>query len=78
MADITMCQDRECPMRKTCRRSAESGTPITSFTRPNGIVEDHQSYFAKSPRVREDCNYYSPVRERQRNLNTAEWPKDDA
>ena len=76
MADICMCQDRDCPMRKTCRRSAESGTRITSFTKEDGTVIDHQSYFAKSPRVQEECDYYSPVGFPQKNLTTAEWPKD--
>lgn len=75
--DICMCQDRDCPDRKTCRRSAESGTPVNTFKRPDGSVVDHQSYFAKSPRVQDSCEFYSPVHQRQRNLSTAEWPKDE-
>jgi hypothetical protein len=48
MADITMCDDSECPKKATCFRALAWVTP------------GRQSYFAESPREGEECGYYWP------------------
>jgi lipoate synthase len=45
MADITMCNDSECPRCGTCWRF---NAPKSSF----------QSMFAESPRKGDECKYY--------------------
>jgi hypothetical protein len=45
MPDITMCQDNECPKNDTCYRY-------------NSNPNEHQSYFMKSPRDGDECDYY--------------------
>jgi len=44
MPDITMCQDKECPMKNKCYRY----TAVPSM---------RQSYFAESPREGNECKY---------------------
>ena len=47
MADITMCKDKECPMKEKCYR----------FTAR--VNEFRQSYFAESPREWDKCDYFT-------------------
>ncbi len=54
MADITMCEDDQCPMKKDCYR----------FTAH--VNEFRQSYFTISPREKNDCDYFWD-NERKRN-----------
>lgn len=49
MPDITMCNDEKCPKRKECY----SFMAIPS--------EYRQSYFAKSPRKNDKCEYFYPI-----------------
>lgn len=49
MADITLCNDHECPMSDYCYRHEAP---------PNG---QSQPYFTKSPRVGEMCDFYWPL-----------------
>lgn len=44
MPDITMCDDKECPMREGCYR----------FTAKPSM---RQAYFVKSPREGNECKY---------------------
>jgi len=44
MPDITMCEDKECPMKNKCYR----------FT---AVPSMRQSYFEESPREGNDCKY---------------------
>jgi len=55
MADITMCDDIYCPRKTICLRYC-------------GKPSDHQSWFAISPRDRQDCSEFIEmpgVREKQ-------------
>jgi hypothetical protein len=47
MADITMCKDRDCPLRMKCHRY-------------NAIPGERQSYFVESPRKGDKCDYRIP------------------
>jgi len=49
MADITMCEGTNCPMRANCYRYT---APVNPY---------RQSYFRVVPVDGENCNYYSPV-----------------
>lgn len=54
MPDITMCDDKTCPMRGKCYRYL-------------AIQSTHrQSYFMESPRDNEKCDYFLAVQQRQR------------
>jgi hypothetical protein len=49
VADITMCSDLECPLRKNCYRATAKENKY------------RQSYFVGSPREGKDnCEYYWP------------------
>lgn len=60
MADITMCDDKDCPMRTKCYR----------FTAP--VNQWRQSYFMSTPRKEfEACEEYVPNEEARRAKQTA-------
>jgi hypothetical protein len=46
MADITMCEDKECPKKESCYRYTAPASPY------------RQSYFWSSPRVEEECESF--------------------
>jgi hypothetical protein len=46
MADITMCQDKECPKRDECYRFTAPANPY------------RQSFFIDSPREGDECKYF--------------------
>ncbi len=50
MPDITMCDDKTCPLAPKCYRNPASGT------QPN---EYRQSWFVESPRTEERCDHFS-------------------
>jgi hypothetical protein len=65
----TRCQDRSCPKQQTC---------IRYDARP--MEAPGQSYFGKSPRVRDECNYYFATVHpgmKPPPLTEGEWPKTD-
>lgn len=47
MPDISMCNDKDCPMAAKCYRNPASGTKPSEF---------RQSWMA-SPRIGEECEY---------------------
>ena len=49
MADITMCTDKRCDKRHTCYRFKAKAS------------KHRQSYFNKSPRKGDKCDYYWEV-----------------
>jgi hypothetical protein len=49
MPDITMCDDKECPMKEQCYRYT---------AKPN---EFRQAYFVNSPKKMDGCDYFTPV-----------------
>ena len=49
MADITMCNDQGCSLRRHCYRAQAQASP-------------RQSYFAESPREGDKCNYFWDTR----------------
>lgn len=49
MADITMCEGAECPIKDSCRR----------FTAKVGLM---QSYFLNSPTEDSECEYYLEIK----------------
>lgn len=49
MADITMCEDRECPNFQRCYRAQ---APANEY---------RQAYFMASPRDLEICRFYAPM-----------------
>lgn len=49
MADITMCQDKQCPRKAECYRYTANPNPY------------RQSYFCTSPlQENEECEYFTP------------------
>ena len=66
---FTRCQDRSCPHAhaRSCQRYD-----------PNPFEAKGLAYFARSPRMRDDCNYFAPTNGalKPRPL-TSDWPKDD-
>lgn len=50
MADITLCKDDTCPKRYECFRY---------MTIPSNTM---QSYFMSSPRIGDECDYFSEDR----------------
>jgi hypothetical protein len=53
MADITMCEDKECPKKESCLRYTATANPY------------RQSYFCSSPRVEgEECVWFWDNEER--------------
>jgi hypothetical protein len=50
MPDFTMCKGEDCPMRESCYRYKAE---------PNSM----QSYFVNSPRVDDDCVFWTAIRE---------------
>lgn len=67
----TRCQDRGCPKQHDC---------IRYDARPMEVPG--QSYFGRSPRNRENCDYYYPVThpgmvgEKPKPLQETQWPTD--
>ena len=51
MADITMCNDYECPQKERCYRFMAN--PSTFW----------QSYFAESPKKMDGCDYFWEIGE---------------
>jgi hypothetical protein len=49
MPDITMCNDKECPMAAKCYRNQFNGTKLSEF---------RQSWFAESPRKGDECDHF--------------------
>lgn len=47
--DITMCDDKECPLKETCYRF--KATPS----------EFRQSYFSESPRKEDKCDHFMEI-----------------
>lgn len=60
---FTLCQDRACPQNRTCQRYDPS-------TMEGKLI----AYFARSPRVRDKCDYYAPPGP-VKSLS-GDWPKD--
>ena len=60
MPDITMCQDRECPRARRCRRSE-----LVTKALPR------QSWFMESPREAEECVHFWEADESARVTPTA-------
>lgn len=52
MADIQMCGDKTCPFRTRCKRSSESGTPVS---------EHWQAYGAYHHDTRGHCDDAWPI-----------------
>ena len=50
MPDISMCEDHDCPKRLSCYRYCATPSPY------------YQSYFAKSPRKKNKCDYHMPLK----------------
>lgn len=71
MPDYTMCEDNACPMMRTCARNAASG--VVPRKDEQGRVT--QAYFGRSPRVRDECNYFESTQD-VKPLNPMEWPKE--
>ena len=62
----TRCQDRSCPMQANCMRYD------ARYMEAPG-----QAYFGRSPRNRDNCDYYAPFDHTVKPLSQSEWPKDD-
>ena len=68
---MTRCQDRNCPMAAHCLRYD---------ARP--MEDPKTSYFGRSPRSRERCEWYEPSDHTvkfqvAKPLSSSEWPKDE-
>jgi len=65
MPDITMCEDKECPLRNECYRYRAI---------PN---EFRQYYFCESPRQNDDCIEFYKIPDRARIKDIKEEDKDE-
>jgi hypothetical protein len=64
---FTRCQDRSCPKAGACQRFD-----------PAFSEDPKQAYFARSPRVRDECGYFAPFNgELKPKPLTSDWPVDD-
>ena len=64
---FTRCQDRSCLKVLSCQRFD-----------PAFHEDPKQAYFARSPRVRDECGYYAPSNGAlQPKPLTSDWPKDE-
>ena len=64
---FTRCQDRNCPKTKQCQRYD------SNYTEQKGMA-----YFARSPRVKDECGYFEPFNGAPLpKPMTSDWPKDD-
>ena len=67
MTQFTLCQDRACPLKQQCQRYD-----------PRPMEDKTQSYFLRSPRGRDTCDWFAPFNgENKPAPLTSDWPKDD-